>query len=524
MITLETAPTVTRAPDGSPSPMAPRLRSAAGTLLITLPPALLTLVMTVVGIGTRSLWNDEYATWYAATLSFADLKRLVANVDAVVAPYYLLMHGWVAVIGESATSLRMPSALAMAAAAGLIALIGRRLFDAGVGLTAGLLFAGLPAVCRYGQEARPYSFAIALAALATLMLLRAVEQPTWRRWILYGLCLIGAALVHIVTLSILLAHALYMWHAFRSRGDFRLLRWIAGAVIAVTGALPLAAKGHDQASAIDWIQLNGTAIAQLPERIFGSALVAAVVAGAAALAAVLLWTRHRNSVLLLLAWAVFPPLFCLVTFPVLHLFLHRYLLFTLPAWALLAAALGFSLIRPLGVASGFPPRVGSAGRRRSTVALSLAGLLVVAAVFYVGVPGQEAARHSPVVGEPDFRGAARSVEAREEPGDAIAFAGAGRNGRRAFGYETRLTRVKPTDILVARTSEQIGQFGTLECADPGRCVGNTRRIWLITATENYEDPLTGMTETIQAYLNSAFTFTEIQSFEHARLFLLNRKA
>jgi mannosyltransferase len=383
----------------------------------------------------------------------------------------------------------MPSALAVAAASGLIALIGRRLFDAGVGLTAGLLFAGLPAVCRYGQEGRPYSFAIALAALATLMLLRAVERPTWRRWILYGLCLIGAALVHIVTLSILLAHALYMWHAFRS--------------------------------AIDWIQLNATAIAQLPERIFGAALVAAVVAGAAVLAAVLLWTRHRNSVLLLLAWAVFPPLFCLVTFPVLHLFLHRYLLFTLPAWTLLAAALGFSLIRHRGVASGFPPRV---GRRRSTVALSLAGLLVVAAVFYVGVPGQQAARRSPVAGEPDFSGAARSVEAREEPGDAIAFAGAGRNGRRAFSYETRLAQAKPTDILVARTSQQIGQFGTLECADPGRCVGNTRRIWLITATENYEDPLTGMTETIQAYLNSAFTFTEIQSFEHARLFLLNRKA
>jgi mannosyltransferase len=522
MTTLETAPPVTRAPD-SPPPAAPRLRSAAGTLLMILPPALLTLVMTVVGIGTRSLWNDEYATWYAATLSFADLKRLVANVDAVVAPYYLLMHGWVAVFGESAASLRMPSALAVAAAAGLTALVGRRLFDAGVGLTAGLLFAGLPAVCRYGQEARPYSFAIALAALATLMLLRAAEQPTWRRWILYGLCLIGAAMVHIVTLSILLAHALYMWHAFRSRGDFRQLRWIAGAVIAVTGVLPLAAKGHDQASAINWIQLNGTAIAQFPERIFGSAPVAAVVAGAAALAAVLLWTRRRNSVLLLLAWAVFPPLFCLVTFPALHLFLHRYLLFTLPAWALLAAALGFSLIRHLGVASGFPPRVGSAGRR-STVALSLAGLLVVGAVFYVGVPGQEAARHSPVAGEPDFRGAARSVEAREEPGDAIAFAGAGRNGRRAFGYETRLTQVKPTDVLVARSSQQSGQFGTLECADPGRCVGNTRRIWLITATENYEDPLTGMTETIQAYLNSAFTFTEIQSFEHARLFLLNRKA
>ena len=511
MTALEIAQTVTRAPDPAAVPVLRRLRSALGTLLLALPPALLTLVLTVVGIGTRSLWNDEYATWYAATLSFGDLKKLIGNVDAVLAPYYLLMHGWVAVFGESAASLRMPSALAMAAAAALIALLGRRLFDPAVGLTAGLLFAGLPAVSRYGQEARPYSFAIALTVLGTLMLLRAVQRPTWRRWILYGLCLFAAALMHIVTLSILLPHAAYMWYSFRNGGDFRLLRWIAGVVLAVTGVLPLVAEGRHQASAIDWIQLTGLTIEQLPARLFGSGLVAAVVAGAAALAAALLWTRHRNTVILLLAWAVFPPLFCLVTFPVLHLFLHRYLLFTLPAWVLLAAAVGFSLVR-------------SAGQRRSTMALSLAGLLVVAGVFYVGVPGQAAARHSPVVGEPDFRGAARSVEARQRPGDAIAFAGAGRNGRRAFSYETRLARMRPADVLVSRTSQQIGQFGTPECADPGRCVGNTRRIWLITATEDYEDPLTGMTETIQAYLNTAFSFTEIQSFEHARLFLLTRKA
>jgi mannosyltransferase len=509
MTVLETPPTALPVDEVPPESPPRRSWSWLGTLGLVLPPAALTLVLTVVGIGTRSLWNDEYATWYAATLNFADFKRLTANVDAVVAPYYVLMHGWVAIFGENAAALRMPSALAMAGAAMLIALVGRRLFDTGVGLTAGLLFAGLPSVSRYGQEARPYSFAILLATLATLLLLRAVERPIWRRWFLYALCLVAAALVHIVTLTILLAHALYMWKAFRSRADFRLLRWIAGAVIAVTGALPLIAEGHDQSSAIDWIQLNMTAVTQLPERVFGSVAVAGIVAFAAVLAGALLWRRDRAAVLLLGAWAIFPPLFCLVTFPLLHLFLHRYLLFTLPGWSLLAAAAGFALVRALG--------------RRTTVALSLSALLVVAGVFFVGVPGQQAARHSPVVGEPDFRGAARSVEARRQAGDAIAFAGAGRNGRRAFSYETRLAAVKPTDILIARTSQQIGQFGTQECPDPGRCVGDTRRIWLITATANYEDPLTGMTETIQAYLNAAFTFTEIQSFEHVRIFLLNRK-
>jgi mannosyltransferase len=492
------------------APPAPVLRSAAGRLLLILPPALLTLVMTVIGIGSRAMWNDEYASWYAATLNLADFRRLIGNTDAVVAPYYVFLHGWIVAFGDSPASLRMPSAIAMAASAAMIALIGRRLFDAGVGLTAGLLFAGLPSIARYGQEARPYSFAIALVVLATLLMLRAVERPSWRRWLLYGVCLIVAAMAHIVTLTVLPAHALYVFFVFRRTGDFRLLRWAAGAALAVTGALPLIAEGHHESSAIGWIQLSWNTMVQFPIRFVGSYVTASVIAGAAVVAAVVLWRGRREQVILLLTWALFPPLFCLATFPLMHLFLHRYLLFTLPAWTLLAAAAGFAVIRLV--------------TRRSAVTFSLAGLLVVAAVFYLGVPAQQLVRQSPVAGEPDFRAASRAVESRQQPGDGIAFAGTARNGRRAFAYETRDLAARPADLLVARSARQTGQFATIECQDPGRCVGDTKRIWLITATENYEDPLTGMTDTIQAYLNSAFSFTQIQSFAHVRIFLLNRKA
>jgi mannosyltransferase len=128
--------------------------------------------------------------------------KLLGNVDAVVAPYYLVLRLWIDCFGDSETSLRLPSALAMAATAALVAVLGRRLFDTGVGLTAGLIFAGLPSVTRYGQEARPYAFAVGFATLATLLLLRAMERPTWRRWIWYGGGLILAGLVHIVTLTV----------------------------------------------------------------------------------------------------------------------------------------------------------------------------------------------------------------------------------------------------------------------------------------------------------------------------------
>jgi mannosyltransferase len=399
------------------------------------------------------------------------------------------------VFGDSEASLRMPSALAMAATAAITAVLGRRLFDPATGLAAGLIMAALPAATRYGQEARPYAFAIGFATLATLLLLRAMDRPSWRRWLWYGGGVILAGLVHIVTLCVLLGHAVFMWRAFRVSGDLRLLRWIAGAFLAVTVALPLAAKGSDQSSVISWIRADATAVVTLPERIFGSWQVAVVVLAAAVLATILLWSRQRGPVVLLLSWALFPPVICYVTFPLLHLFLHRYLLFTVPAWALLAAALGFSLTR-------------FTGRSVARIPVSSSALLVVAAVL--------------LVGGPDFRGAAAVVMAAAAPGDGIVYSGVTRNGRRAFDYEGRNRRL-PRDVLVARTSEQNGTFGAQECADPGLCVGATRRIWLVSPTDAHLDPMNGMPGYIQGFLLTAYTLSEFRTLEDVRIFVLNRK-
>lgn len=489
----------------------PRLRRAVHLVrqvLLVLPAVALTLAVGVIGIGDRSLWMDEYATWYASTLSAADLLRLLNHIDAVLAPYYLFMHGWIELFGDSSTSLRVPSLLAMAVAAALITLIGRRMFDAGVGVTAGMLFAALPAVSRYGQEARPYAFAIAAAVLATLLLLRALDDPTWRRWGLYALCVTAVGLIHLVAMTVILAHIVVMWRAMRGRTDFRLLRWFAALGGAITAVLPLAAKGSQESGAINWIKADGKAVRQLPQVVFGSPTVAALVIGVALLAAALLWfTANRSTVTLLVGWAVLPPVFCYLTFPLLHFFLHRYLLFTLPAWVLLAAAAGFSVAR---LRWSSPPAW-----------LSFAGaILVVLTVLYVGVPGQNAVRRDPVIGEPDFRGAAALVSAQMEPGDGITFSTAVRNGRRSFAYELR-GKPQPKDVFVARSSQELGLYGVAECREPGVCLGDTQRLWLVTADPR-GDPYTGMPAPIAALLRLEFTRTEVKKLDHVRVFLLTR--
>ncbi|SBT64579.1 Dolichyl-phosphate-mannose-protein mannosyltransferase [Micromonospora sediminicola] len=170
-------------------------------------PGLLTLGITLVGIGHAQLWRDELATWSAATRPLPDLLRLTRVIDAATGPYYALMHGWTALVGTSPTALRLPSALAMAAAAALTARLGARLVGDRAGLLAGLLFAVLPATSRYGQEARPYALATLLAVLATLLLVDALRRPTWRRWAGYALAVAALALVHLIALTLLAAHA-----------------------------------------------------------------------------------------------------------------------------------------------------------------------------------------------------------------------------------------------------------------------------------------------------------------------------
>ena len=109
-----------------------------------------------------------------------------------------------------------------------------------------------------------------------------------------------------------------------------------------------------------------------------------------------------------------------------------------------------------------------------------------------------------------------------EPGDGIAYAGTTRNGRRAFDYEVR-RRGLLRDVLVERTSQENGTFGPHECTDPGPCVGDTRRIWLVSTTAANLEPMDGMPGNTQGFLLTAYTLSEYRTFEEIRIFRLDRK-
>jgi mannosyltransferase len=492
-------------------------RSSYSALLAVIPGAV-ALAFCLRGLAARSMWNNEYATWHATSIPIGDFAELLRRTDLVHVVYYLIIRGWLAVGGDSPFHLRLPSAVAMALCAVLVTLIGRRLLGTPVGVFAGLFFAVIPAVSRYGQETRSYALVTVAGAFATLMLLRALEKPSRARLICYGIGVALMGLIHFVSLTLLAAHFV-LWlsqtraNEERTRGNEE-RRWrvaFAGG-FGLLAVIWLPALSSHQSASISWIKADRAAITAFPADMFLSGPVALALAVLAVVGFVYLMVvpevRNRPVATMLAAWALVPPIFVLVTFPVLHMFLPRYVLVVLPAWALLAAAgayLGGALIwRFLG---------------------PVTATIAAAAVLWVALPSHALVRQSPVYGQPDYSGAIMRMQELQEPGDGIVFNDAFGQlsdlARQAVDYELR-DATKPRDVFLDKTAAQLASFSASECADPARCIGAEKRLWLIH-TGSSADPFDGIPAARAQLLKSTYTVAEEVEFTDVDLVLLQRR-
>ncbi|MFI9580488.1 glycosyltransferase family 39 protein [Streptomyces sp. NPDC052236] len=162
------------------------------------------------------------------------------------------MHMVFEVFGDSLLTLRIPSVLAMAAAASLAADLGARLAGRWSGLGAGLAFALLPTLQTYAQEGRPYAMVTATVALASWLLVAAMHRPCARTWSAYALVVLLGALLNWFSLLALLAHAATLALARPHRAIWA--RWLLAASTAVLGALPLVLASQGQSGQVSWIQ------------------------------------------------------------------------------------------------------------------------------------------------------------------------------------------------------------------------------------------------------------------------------
>lgn len=177
--------------------------------LMVLLPVVSMLAIGLWGVDRGSMWQDEEATYEVSRRSVAEIWSMVHTIDIVHAFYYLLIHAW-SWFGDGEVWIRIPSVVASAASAGLIALIGRRLVSSRAGLVAGLLFSALPFVSFYAQEARSFALVAALVLLATYCLLRSVQTPRTGWWLGYAAASATAVVMHEFAVLAVAAHAVML--------------------------------------------------------------------------------------------------------------------------------------------------------------------------------------------------------------------------------------------------------------------------------------------------------------------------
>lgn len=422
---------------GSPSSRADRTWFSPVAWLVALVPGVLGLITGGYHVGRPPIWGDEGVTKAMAARSVSQLLATMPHDDIVHGAYYLVVHAVETVAGSSApTVLRAPSVVAMAVAAAFTALIARRLatiagslYPAATGLAAGVLFALLPAVIRYAQEARSYAIVTMLAAITTYLLLKAIEDGG-RWWIGYGAAAALTGLFNIFGLLILIAQGVTLLIAapglpgvVRRRQAGVLARWVLAGIVAVTVLIPIVAFAYAQRNAISWmtghviIRSAAVNLARTwagPEKLFWPVFGLAAF-GVAADAVT--WRRGRPSVTpgsVALPWLVLPPALLLVASQVHPVYDGRYVEYCLPALAILVAW-GLTWLARL-VAAAIPSlsRAGLAwlGWLPAAAILVLLVIALIPADAKVSLPSSR----------PDnLAGDSQIVAANAKPGDIVFF-------------------------------------------------------------------------------------------------------
>ena len=403
-------------------------RSRLDWLVVAIP-VLAELTVGGYRIGGPSLWRDEAATISGSQRSFGEILTMMGNEDAVHGPYYLLMHPVVAIGGISATALRLPSLIAMCLAAGLTAALARRLAASfglpgaqAVGLIAGLALAAVPLTTRYAQEARPYALATLFAVLATYLLVRAAAEPRPARWALYSAALLLTGLFNLFAVLVAVAHGVSLAWGLAARDRVSAFRgWLMACVAAAILLAPLAYLSAGQASQLNWVtRPDASTIASLLRDYAGAAVLIPVVGLLAVLGCFTGEGVRRGGGLTLgtvaLPWLVLPPVLLIVASFVQPVYVERYVVFCLPALAMLIAA---GLVW-LAAATRRALAAREPGARGAD-ALAIAPSAVLALVIVLAVIGPQGAIRQVGARVDNLRAVATAIAARERSGDAVLY-------------------------------------------------------------------------------------------------------
>lgn len=437
-------------------------------------PALLTVALGSYKVSRPELWRDELTSWTIAERPLGTMFATGRRIDGSLLAYYLVLHGWIKLFGDSAVAMRSLSVLAMAGAAVCVTLTGQRLAGASAGQVAGLVFALVPSVSRFAQEVRPYALQVLLATLATLLLLRALDKPLVHRWAAYATAIAILGYINLVALVLVTGHLATVAPTWWKNRDRRLLWFVPAITAAIVVCLPMIIVGSNQAGGqISWILRPGLDLSAFTS--FARNLCYSTpVASALLVLAVAAWAVRWRAAVVATAVMLLPVVVLWVMSQGAYsYFFPRYVLFAVAAWAILA-----------GIA---------VSRFNTAVAVAVVLLIALLSAGDQGViraPGAHSWADYPVSTDRSYRNYAdaASVIARTgggEDGEGIVFPTSVGQAYLMIDEGVRYYleqdgAVVPRQLFIAATAQQADGLYPLACEHPAACVGNEDRIWIVS--------------------------------------------
>lgn len=356
-----------------------------------------TALVATLRLADRSIWIDEGTSISYASRSWTGLWSAIGD-DPNMSLYYTLLWGWVHALGDDVFVVRSLSVLFAALTVPAVYLVGARLFGVRAGFAAAVIVAANAFILRYAQEARGYTLVVLLVTVASWLFVRQLQQPDRLGRAGYVAAATLAVYAHYFAAYVLGAHvaALLILRGKRALEPAWLVQYGAVVVLCSPTVYATAALPGNPLFWLDAPRLSD--LADAIRQIAGASyllLAAALVIWLTALPRVLDSPVLRRQFVLPALWLVLPIALSFAVSQQRPMFLPRYLIVCVPAFALITAGALTSL------------------RRKGALVT-----LLVAVVVLSGPSIRTWYRSPPLQ---DWKAVAEHVLDRAETGDGIVF-------------------------------------------------------------------------------------------------------
>ena len=195
------------------------------------------LALRCTRLGAQSFWIDEVLSF--GWIGEIDRNGFASLLHNIHGPLHAAVSWGVSRVSIAEAWLRLPSAIAGAAAVPAIGVLGRALYGPAVGLAAALLLAVSPFALYYAQEFRNYAFTMLFAIVVMAAAHAFVRRATAAR----ALALTAAELASIASNlnGLFFAIGIGAWGVWRLRRERRrLAAWVAVHALVVACLVPYA--------------------------------------------------------------------------------------------------------------------------------------------------------------------------------------------------------------------------------------------------------------------------------------------